>query len=58
MMAVFDAGNVSVQDKLDFQKLPRSKNKDWDEGFGAGQLVGYDLGYSAAVDRYIPVDRE
>ena len=34
------------------------QSKDWEDGFEAGIKAGYDLGYSASVDRYIPVDRK
>jgi hypothetical protein len=49
-MTVFDSGNFSEQ-----ERKRRKKIKDLDDVFRLGAEAGYDLGYAAATDRYLPL---
>lgn len=52
-MPVFDSGSFSRQDKLE-----RRINRHWKDGYKEGHDDGFHYGYKAALDRYIPVDRD
>jgi hypothetical protein len=47
-MSVFDKGSFSKQDKLD--RSIRTIRKAWNDGFN--------VGWKASLDRYIPVDKD
>lgn len=58
-MTVFDSGSFSEQEKLERLESRQTKTtKDWKEGFRTGDAYGYHRGYKAALERYIPVDKE